>query len=167
MNPNDIRKLFEYNYWANARILNAAARLTNEQFIAPGNLSFGGVRGTLVHAFGAEHLWRRRTQEGISPASLPPEAGYPDLAALRVRWDEEERLMRLYLESLTDQALQETFKYKTMLGLEYATVLWQALAHVVNHGTQHRAEVAVLLTDFGQSPGDVDMVMCFREKGIK
>jgi uncharacterized damage-inducible protein DinB len=167
MNANDIRMLFDYNYWANARILNAAARLTDEQFSAPGNLSFGGVRGTLVHLFGAEYLWRKRTQERVSPSSLPPESAYPDLATLRTRWDEEERLMRAYLDGLTDEALQETFKYKNIKGLEFEMVLWRALVHVANHGTQHRAEVAVLLTDFGQSPGDVDMSLYFREKAGK
>jgi len=164
MNANDIRFLFDYSYWANARILNAAARLSDEQFAASGNLSFGGVRGTLVHAFGAEYLWRKRAQEGISLAALP-EDEYPSLAALQAQWQAEERLMRAYLESLTDQDLLRTFRYTNLKGQEQESVLWLALTHVVNHGTQHRAEVAILLTDFGQSPGDVDMVLYYREKG--
>lgn len=164
MNASDLRFLFDYTYWANARILTAAQRLSDEQFVAPGNLSFGGVRGTLVHAFGAEYLWRKRIQEGISSTALL-ESDYPNLAALRTHWQSEERLMRAYLDKLTDSELQRKFRYKNLKGQEQESVVWLALTHVINHGTQHRAEVAVLLTDFGQSPGDVDMVLYYREKG--
>ena len=49
MNANDLRTLFDYNYWATARVLNAAAKLTLEQFTAPAGLSHGSVRGALAH----------------------------------------------------------------------------------------------------------------------
>jgi uncharacterized damage-inducible protein DinB len=38
------------------------------------------------------------------------------------------------------------------------------LAHVVNHGTQSRSEAAVLLTEYGQSPGDLDLILFLREQ---
>ena len=36
--------------------------------------------------------------------------------------------------------------------------IWQMLLHLLNHGTQHRSEAALLLTQVGRSPGDLDLI---------
>jgi len=51
---HEIQLLYRYNAWANARFLDAAGGLTDEQFTAPASFPFGGVRGILVHTMSAE-----------------------------------------------------------------------------------------------------------------
>jgi len=164
MNRSDLQFLFDYNYWANARVMNAAVQLTPDQFSAPHGLSHGSVRGALVHVLGAEMVWRLRCQLGTSPAALPTEHDFPTLEALRARWSDEQAAMRAFIASLTDEQLSQTLEYKTTKGVPQSNILWQVLAHVVNHGTQFRAEAAVALTAAGHSPGDLDLLLFMREQ---
>lgn len=164
MTKNDVQMLCEYNRWCNARILGAAARLTDEQFLAPGPFPHGGLRGTLVHALFAEWVWRMRWQ-GTPPNyqyRLKPEE-FPTLAALRTRWMEEEALLMEFVTGLTDDKLRSVLEYTSTEGGRHKRVLWETIAHLVNHGTQHRGEAAAMLTGFGHSPGDIDLIVYLNE----
>lgn len=167
MNHTDILFLFDYNYWANARVLTAAAHLTLDQFVAPRGLSHGSTRGALAHVLAAEIVWRWRCQSGTSPTALPAENEFPTLDALRTRWAEEEAAMRAFLSTLTDEQLSQPVHYTTTKGVPFSNILWQLLAHVVNHGTQFRAEAAIALTAEGHSPGDLDLLLFVRERAVK
>lgn len=158
-------KLYDYNYWANASILEAAANLSDDQFVAPGKLSHGGLRDALVHTLTAEWIWRMRCQEGVSPSALLSAEDFPTLTDLRTRWQAEEEAMRAYVASLTDEDLRRTIHYTSTEGHSLSFMLWQILVHLVNHGTQTRSEAAILLTECGYSPGDLDLVLYFREHG--
>jgi uncharacterized damage-inducible protein DinB len=164
MEKSDILTLYNYNYWANARVLDASERITPAQFIAPANLSHGSLQATFVHTLGAEMVWRLRCQEGQSPSALPSEVEFPTVEQLRDRWRAEEQAMRAYLASLSEEDLRGTIKYKSTKGVPFEQTLWKILAHVVNHGTQSRSEAGIALTSFGQSPGDLDMILFFRER---
>jgi uncharacterized damage-inducible protein DinB len=157
MNKQDIFTLYKYNQWANAKILNAAAKATRDQYLAPATFPHGGLQGTLVHTLFAEWIWRRRWQ-GTSPTVRMKAAEFPTFDSLRTRWAGEEKELMAFVDNLTDEKLNSYFDYTSTQGTPYKRILWQAMAHVVNHGTQHRAEAAALLTDFGHSPGDVDLI---------
>jgi uncharacterized damage-inducible protein DinB len=164
MNKQDLLTLFDYNYWANARILQAAAKVDPVSFVAPRAYSYGGLRGTLVHILSAEWIWRTRFQERLYPTKFLAEADFPTVADLRTRWQSEEAAMRTYVDSLQDEQINSTIFYRTTNGAPFEHLLWQLLLHVVNHGTQHRGEAAALLTELGHSPGDIDLIIYMREK---
>ncbi len=157
MNKQDILFLYRYNQWSTKKILDAASNVTPEQYLAPADFPHGGLRGTLVHALFAEWIWRNRW-EGTSPKyRLKPE-DFPTIESLRTRWAEEEQLLMTFVEKLAEEKLQTTFSYVSTEGKPNTRILWQAMAHVVNHGTQHKTEAAAILTGFGHSPGDIDMI---------
>ena len=157
MNKQDILILYKYNQWANAKILNATANVTLEQYLAPASFPHGGLRGTLVHALFAEWIWRNRW-EGMSPMHRLKPEDFPTFESLFARWLDEEKQLMDFAEGLTDENLNNTFSYTNISGKPFTKILWQAMAHLVNHGTQHRTEAAAILTDFGQSPGDIDFI---------
>ncbi len=166
MNKQDILLLYQYNQWSTQRILNAAARVTQEQFLAPASFPHGGLRSTLTHALFAEWIWRMRW-EGNSPTERINPEDFPNFESLRARFEEESAKLMAFVENVTDEQLNSTFNYQTTDGKPRNNVLWHVMAHVVNHGTQHKAEAAALLTDFGQSPGDLDLLIFLRELAKK
>jgi uncharacterized damage-inducible protein DinB len=166
MDKSDILMLFAYNRWANARVLRAARQVTLEQFIQPAPSSHGSLRGSLTHILAAENMWRQRVQEGISPTRLLSEDEFPTLEALALYSEKEATVMQAYLVSLTQDDLYGQVRYTNTQGITYQTVLWQILLHVVNHGTQFRGEAAMLLTGFGHSPGDLDLIKYLRENSL-
>jgi uncharacterized damage-inducible protein DinB len=152
-----IRNLYDYNAWANTRILEAAEKLTRDQFLARGGTSFDSVRDTVVHTMHAQWLYLERWH-GRSPRAWPETSPYQDLDAIRGRWDTIERETQAFVAGLDDARLASVVAYTNMQGERWAYPLWQQMIHQVNHATQHRSETAALLTQHGHSPGGLDLL---------
>lgn len=166
MNAATLRELWQYNLWASARIIKALQQASPEQFVQPNTSSYGSLRGTLAHTLLAENLWRRRIQGEDMPTGLPKPEDFPAPQDLIRAWQQEQATFTAFLHELDDSALQRVLHYHTMKGDPMQQTVWRILVHVINHGTQHRAEAAAMLTDFGHSPGDVDMIFFFRENQL-
>ena len=85
--PELLRFMFQYNAWADRRLLDVCGQLTNEQFTRSLGSSFSSVRDTVVHLYGAEWAWNERFH-GNSPSALLSGAGFPDLASIRAKLEE-------------------------------------------------------------------------------
>ena len=154
MRPSDLRYLWEYSYERTGQILDQAENLSDEQY--SGSPPFGdkSVRDILVHQLSTERGWRHAWQTGERVEGLEP-ADFPDVGSLRDRWQVDQKEMFAYLDGLTGRDLDGTFS---------DAPLWPLIVHVWNHGTQHRSEVAMLLTHFGHSPGDLDLAFFVFER---
>ena len=162
MNIQDIHLIYEYNYWANKKILAASANVTPEQFTAPASFPYGDLRGTLIHILDAEWVWRGLFEN----ESLEPDLNrddFPTLKSIEERWREEEQAMRACLDNLRDEDMEGHLRYTGDTGIKRDRILWHCLLHVVNHGTQHRSEAAALLTEYDSSPGDLDFTVFLNE----
>ena len=59
MKIDEIKLLYDYNDWADARILAACARVSPEQYAAPTSYGRdGGLRATMVHLL--DNIWQQR-----------------------------------------------------------------------------------------------------------
>lgn len=151
--------LFDYHYWARDRILEKAARLTDQQLREPTSYSHGSLQATLQHLLFAEWVWRQRCQERNSPKRYENAATFDDL---QLNWRREEQAMRAYLGGLQEEDLERIVRYQRLGGEPQANLLWQILVHLVVHGAEHRAEAAAILTSYDRSPGDIDFIHYLR-----
>ena len=172
MKIDEIRLMYDYNDWADERILAACARVSPEQYAAPTFYGHGGLRATVVHIL--DNIWQQRiTLQGYYRELLADEAAYdatelhedalPTFAVLRERWTIERREMRAYLDTLTEETLNGTIRY-VIPGARRERVVWHVLLDLILHATQHRSEAAALLTGYGQSPGDFDFTLFMSER---
>jgi uncharacterized damage-inducible protein DinB len=163
MTPEFTRTLFDYNHWANHRALEAAAQLTDEQFVKPLGNSFSSVRDTLCHIAAGEWVWLERF-EGRVPASFPNDSHIQTLPALREYWKPQSERLVTYVNGLTQADLDRVFEYKTFKFGVYSNPLWQSLQHLANHGTYHRGQVTTLLRQLGATPILTDLMHFYRER---
>ncbi len=150
-----IRDLFDHNYWARNRQLQSCSSLSNEQLCRPLGGSFASVHETLVHLVAVEWLWLERWR-GKSPKTLIPPEELPDLAAIEKRWQEIEREMRAYLDTIDEGKLAETMTYLSTRGQVWTYPLWQAIMHFLTHQHYHRGQITNQLRMLGLQPPPVD-----------
>ena len=140
--------MFEHNRWANLRAVAACVGLADAQLDATVHGTAGSVRYTLMHIAGAEQRYVMRLS-GRQP-TYGERDGWPGAEQLTQALDESGRaLVELAERATPDEVLTGEYQGRPY-ALPAATVYVQA----INHATEHRSQIATILTQQGVEPPD-------------
>jgi uncharacterized damage-inducible protein DinB len=159
-----IQDLYEYNRWANRRLLAVTARLTPAQLGRDLGSSFPSVHDTLVHMLYAEWIWLSRW-EGTSRTGIPVDWDLSTHEAILGAWGVVESELAAFVSDLTDERLQAPLRYTNTQGTPFSTPLVHLMRHVVNHASYHRGQIVSMLRQLGVEPVATDMVLFYLERG--
>jgi hypothetical protein len=91
---------------------------------------------------------------GAVARAQPPRYDEPITASWREAYAPTHAALQAFVDALSDVEADRVVHYADMRGTLQQIPLAQAITHLVNHGTAHRAETGVLLERLGQSPGE-------------
>lgn len=163
INVKTLQALFDYSYWANAKIFDVLGSATLQEFTQTIGGSYGSIRNTLVHIMSAEAGWMERCGGPKRGPRLSP-ADFPTLNSVIRTWTKVEVNMRRLLSDLSDEDLRRKVEFSFDSSRQYSMSIGEMLHHAALHGVHHRGQVALLLRVLGYVPGDVDIFNYYADK---
>jgi len=155
MNADAFRHFYLYHFSENRKIWDTyVSALTDEQFRGEVSYSHGSVRNQIIHLMSVDDTWFSGLAGKEIPEPLDP-AHFEDRQIIRATWDSIENHIRDYLGRLKDEML---FDKPFPEGEDQDLIVWQVLLHVVNHGTDHRAQMLRMLNDLGVKTRSQDYI---------
>lgn len=143
---------FQHNTWANLRLYDLCTQLSEAQLASCTEGTYGSIGRTLQHlAGGQENYLEALTGERFA-APLRPDDPFLGMIALRQRIQQSSAALEMAAEEFSaDRLLRGTRR-----GENYEIAASIVLLQAINHATEHRAQVATILTQQGIEPPTID-----------
>jgi uncharacterized damage-inducible protein DinB len=154
-----LQRLIAYDAWADDRIVDAIEGLDAAELARPREAYFGSLAQSLRHLVIVQMRWLARWD-----GTPLPEADHP-LPPWREAFAASHEALGRYVARLKDADFERVVTYTLQSGITRHQPLADLVIHLVNHGTQHRAELGLLLERIGRSPGDLDYVVFLHRPG--
>lgn len=157
MDSDMILSWYTYGEWANERLLAMAESLDDAQLRRTFSPGYRALLDTFAHLASVDWGWYARCSNW--PLSgLDVLKGLTSLAGVRHAWADLIPRRHGFIRRLSDEQLRQPVPSKRRRD-DPDLLMWQGLFQCVNHGTQHRSEIAAMLTELGRAPGDLDYVV--------
>lgn len=152
--------LFDHNLWANLRLIERCSGLTAEQLDATIPGAFGSIRDTLQHIVTSEQSYFSRISTGQPrrrPEDAPPLTMTEMLGSVRTTGS---GLVEWAPKVQADDKVQVDWE-----GTPREVPKTIILTQVINHATEHRAQILAILTQLGIESPDLQGWSYFDELG--
>ncbi len=146
-------EFLRHNTMMNQRLLAVCRELTDEQRDTGLEGTYGTVGATLVHVANSQLGYVPRHIAAERPDSLPREP-FPGWEALSDRFDLGNALLEEFAARVEEEHEIEVTGDES--GERYSLPVSLLLLQAVNHATEHRSQVATILTGLGIEPPEMD-----------
>src|SRR5690349_8885314 len=147
MNYSIIQHL-EFNAWANSKLIEAMAPLSEALFYLENKGSFPSIAKTALHIWGAQYIWYRR-MHGESVKQAPMVAVPPPKEEILEGLLKSSNDFVAFIKSINPSLLTSRYRYTNLRGEPCDDTYEETLFHVVNHGTYHRGQLIMMLREVG------------------
>jgi uncharacterized damage-inducible protein DinB len=148
-----IQTYMNYNDAMTRRIWGSIRMISDHQFVNRFDYSHGSIRDIVVHMAVVDGRWLRGLKEEPEARSYTADAAiYHTIQSAYEFWNASANQLMDYVKSLDESKLSET-----PIGM-YGPV-WHVLLHLVNHGTDHRAQILWALHELEAPTFDQDFIL--------
>jgi len=146
-----ITTLFEYEKWANTRILDALSQLqeTDEKSL-----------DIMAHILLVQMVWYSR----IAGIADPPVWAKKTLDQCKEMHTVNNKILVPFMAQFTDDSLKRDVEYKNTKGQKFTNTVTQILTHMLNHSTYHRGQIVERLKGKIPQMPVTDLIAFMREK---
>ena len=141
-------ELFEYNLWANQRLLGAIGQHQGQD---------DAIFNLMSHIVSAQFIWLQRV-EGLPTSPFPPWEVY-NLREIESMANESNTLWIKFLNNYKLDTLEEVIHYQNSAKKDFENRLVDIINHVINHSTHHRAQVSLMLRQLDIAPPQTDYIV--------
>jgi uncharacterized damage-inducible protein DinB len=150
--PSILVEMFKHNTWANTRLIDACAELSDAALDAGAVGTYGSARDTLVHLFGAQGRYVAALRGTPADDAVREDQPFPGFDVLR----QHARSSGAALEELAATLPEEHIVRRTYQGQERVIPAGIFLTQAINHATEHRAHIMTIMTQQGVEPPTID-----------
>ena len=162
------------NAWANHRLLEACAKLSQDEFEATRTSFFPSIKATLNHIVTVDWYYidaleraLRRQRANTQPGRFfDPEEPFATCSALSAEQHAVDQRLLVACQSLTDAQINDPVAVMRRTGVEMEATS-RLLAHLFQHQIHHRGQVHAMLAGTSVAPPQLDEFFCANEAHLR